>query len=147
MTKEFSPKDNAAHLFCLYLAEEMRMRAISLGQAKEMARAVIAHKNLIDNEEHLLHLIMELSKDFPQLKKFEQKLASYIERQSRSEGERKVTEFVAEVMATDQNLAMRILEDAIDSSNNLDILKSKYPKFAEFLTNNNARNRIQREIV
>jgi hypothetical protein len=132
MTK-LNPKDNAAHLFCLFLAEEMRMRAISLGVAKEMARAVVAHKNLIDNEEHLLRLILELAKDYPQLKKFEQKLAVYIERQGRTDAEKKVTEFVATIMDTDQNLAMQILDDAIDVNNNLDILKTKYPSFAEFL--------------
>jgi hypothetical protein len=127
------PRDNAAHLFCLFLAEEMRQHTVSLGEAKEMARAVVKNKNLIDNEEHLLGLIMELSKDFPQLKKFELRLASYIEKQSRDEGERKVVAFVATVMDTDQNLAMQILEDAIDQKHNLDILKTKYPKFAEFL--------------
>ncbi|MBX4204683.1 MAG: hypothetical protein KW788_00670 [Candidatus Doudnabacteria bacterium] len=133
MQTKLNPKDNAAHLFCLFLAEEMRMRMISLGTAKEMARAVVAHKNLIDSEEHMLRLIMELAKDFPQLKKFEQKLAVYIERQGRSDAEKKVTEFVAGIMDTDQNLAMQVLEDAIDANNNLDILKNKYPKFAEFL--------------
>ncbi|MBX4191860.1 MAG: hypothetical protein KW804_03610 [Candidatus Doudnabacteria bacterium] len=132
MTK-LKPKDNAAHLFCLYLAEEMRQRTISLGEAKELARAVVAHKNLIDNEEHLLRLVMELSKDFPRLKKFEQSLAVYIKRKGRTIGEKLVTEFVASIMDTDQNLSMQILEDAIDANNNLDILKSKYPKFAEFL--------------
>ena len=133
MSKHLNPKDNAAHLFCLFLAEEMRQRTISLGEAKEMARALVAHKNLIDNEEHMLHLILELSKDFPQLKRFEQKLAIYIEKQSRSVAERKITEFVAAIMDRDQNLAMQILEDAIDSRHNLDILKSKYPAFKEFL--------------
>jgi len=133
MTTKLSPKDNSAHLLCLFLAEEMRMHTISLGEAKEIARAVVAHKNLIDNEEHMLHLIMELSKDYPQLKKFEKNLAVYIEKQSRSEGEKKVTEFVASIMDSDPAAAMKILEDAIDVANNLDILKSKYPKFAEFL--------------
>jgi hypothetical protein len=131
--KNLSPKDNSAHLFCLFLAEEMRQRSISLGEAKEMARAVVSHKNLIDNEEHLLHLVMELSKDFPQLKRFEQKLAIYIERKGRTEAERKVTEFVASIMDRDQNLAMQILDDAIDSGNSLEILMKKYPQFAEFL--------------
>ena len=133
MTKKLTPKDNSAHLFCLFLAEEMRMHTVSLGEAKEMARAVVAHKNLIDNEEHMLRLIIELSKDFPQLKKFEKKLATNIEKQGRSDAEKKVTEFVSIIMDTDSNLAMKILEDAIDASNNLDILKSKYSKFAEFL--------------
>ena len=133
MTQKISPKDNAAHQFCLFLAEEMRMHTISLGEAKEMARAIVAHKNLIDNEEHLLRLVMELSKDYPQLKKFEQKLAVYIERQGRSEAEKKVTEFVANIMDADQNLAIAILSDAIDGNNNLDMLCNKYPKFAEFL--------------
>lgn len=127
------PKNNSAHLFCLFLAEEMRLRRISLGEAKEMARAVVAHKNLIDNEEHLLKLVMELSKDFPELKKFEQKLAIYIEKKTRSDAEKKVTEFVALIMDTDQNLAMQILDDAIDSGNSLEKLGAKYPKFAEFL--------------
>jgi hypothetical protein len=133
MNQKLNPKDNSAQLFCLFLAEEMRLRVISLGEAKQIAKQVVAHKNLIDNEEHLLRLVMELSKDFPQLKKFEKKLATYIETSTRSDAERKVTEFVAQIMDTDQSLAMKILEDAIDASNNLDILKSKYPKFAEFL--------------
>lgn len=133
MSKKLNPKDNAAHLLCLFLAEEMRMRMISLGEAKEIARAVVAHKNLIDNEEHMLHLVLELSKDYPQLKKFEKRLTAYIESSSRTDAERLVTEFVAQIMDTDQNQAMRILEDAIDAGNNLDILKAKYPKFTDFL--------------
>jgi hypothetical protein len=131
--KKLLPKDNAAHLFCLYLAEEMRVHTISLGEAKEITRAIVAHKNLIDNEEHMLRLVMELSKDYPRLKKFEQSLAVYLERKGRTESEKKVTEFVATIMDTDPNTAMQILDDAIDSHNNLDILKSKYPKFAEFM--------------
>jgi hypothetical protein len=126
-------KDNAGHLVCLFLAEEMRQHTISLGEAKQIARAIVLHKNLIDSEEHLLHLIMELSKDYPQLKKFEQKLVIYIEKQSRSESEKKITEFVASIMDQDQNLAMKILEDAIDAHNNLETLSQKYPKFAEFI--------------
>lgn len=136
MYQSKNPKDNAAHLLCLFLAEEMRLRMISLGAAKEIARQVVAHKNLIDNEEHMLRFVMELSKDFPQLKKFEQKLVVYIERQSRSDAEKKVTEFVASILDKDQNLAIQILDDAIDTNNSLEVLMKKYPQFAEFLTQN-----------
>src|SRR4051812_21168925 len=128
-----NPKDNAVHLLCLFLAEEMRLRMISLGEAKQIATQVLIHKNLIDNEEHMLRLVMELSKDFPQLKKFEQKLAVYIERKTRSDAERKVTEFVATIMESDQNLAIQILDDAIDNNNSLEFLMKKYPQFTEYL--------------
>ncbi|HEX5429703.1 MAG TPA: hypothetical protein VFX17_01310 [Patescibacteria group bacterium] len=134
--KKLNPKDNAAHLFCLFLAEEMRKRTISLGQAKEMARAVVAHKNLVDNEEHMLRLVIELSKDFPQLKNFEKKLAEYIEKTTRSKQELLITEFVSQIMDSDPNQAMRILDDAIESSYNLDALKAKYPELGQFLNQN-----------
>lgn len=130
---KLNPKDNAAHLFCLFIAEEMRMHTVSLGEAKEIARALVAHQNLIDNEEHMLRLVMELSKDYPALKRFEKKIATYVDQKSRSESEKKVTEFVSAIMDTDQNLAMQILDDAISSGNSLDMLVAKYPKFSEFL--------------
>src|SRR5207248_1254211 len=111
------PKDNALHLLCLFLAEEMRMRSLSLGAGKEIARAVLSNKNLIDNEEHMLRLTLELAKDFPQLKRFEQKLAIYIERQSRSDAEKNV-EFNEEQMR--ETVAM--LESEILAENRLNKL-------------------------
>ncbi len=129
-------KDNALHLLCLFLAEEMRMHMISLGAAKEIARSVIANANLIDNEEHMLRFVAEISKDYPQLKRFEQKLAIYIERQGKSDSEKLVAKFVESIVSSDQNLAMSILDDAINSDNSLDELKAKYPQFAKFLEEN-----------
>ena len=131
------PKENAAMMLSLFLAEEMRMHKVSLGEAKEIARGFVTHKNLIDNEEHMLRLTIELSKDFPALKRFEKKLVDYIEVQDQTEGEKKITEFVAGIMDTDPNLAMQILEDAISDNNNLDLIKQKYPQFADYLTKSN----------
>jgi hypothetical protein len=136
MYKPKDPKDNALHLLCLFLAEEMRMRSLSLGDAKEIARATLLHKNLIDNEEHMLRFMIELSKDYPQLKRFESKLAAYIERKSRSDAEKRVAQFVETIMETDQTLALTLLDDAINSDNSLEELSQKYPAFAEFLKNN-----------
>jgi hypothetical protein len=133
MYQPTNPKDNAAQLLCLYLAEEMRMRAISPGEAKEIARALVAHKNLIDNEEHMLRFVIELSKDHPRLIQFEKKLALYLERKGRNDAEKKVTQFVAAILEEDQNLALAILDDAIDSNNSLTVLTKKYPQFAQYL--------------
>ena len=128
-----NPKDAALNQLCLFLAEEMRIHTISLGEAKGIARQVLTNGNLIDNEEHLLRLMIELSKDYPQLKKFEKKLTIYIERTSRNEAEKKVTEFVQQFMDKNQDLALSILDDAINSGNSLEALSQKYPEFAEFI--------------
>lgn len=128
-----SRSENAAKLLCLFMAEEMRMRMMSLGEAKEIAAAYVKHKKLIDNEEHMLRLTIELSKDFASLKRFEKKLAYYIEKQSRTDGEKQITEFVATIMDSDPQTAMGILSDAIDENNNIEKLKIKYPNFAQFI--------------
>src|SRR5262245_22806833 len=122
MYKPKNPQDNALHQLCLFLAEEMRMRMISLGTAKEIAKHVLANKNLIDNEENMLKLMAEMSKDFPQLKRFEHKLALYIERKGKSDAEKKVAAFVESILDQNQNMALSILDDAINSDNSLEEL-------------------------
>lgn len=130
-------KNQFAYMVCLFLAEGMRTRKISLKRAGEIAEKVLANINLIDTEEDFLKLIKELSKDFEELLMLENKVLKQRSLDMKRDMEVKVREFSIQVLPTNPKLALLILEKAAENDASLESLAQTFPEFAEYLKKNN----------
>ena len=127
-------KEEYAKSVCLFLAELLRTRKITLARAAEIAQKVLDHINLIDTEADFLKLIKEMTYDFEELFRLEERVIMHMETGRRQQMEDKVREFVIMVMVTDSSLALSVLQAAINEEAKLEDLCGKFPQFKEFLT-------------
>lgn len=138
-------KEEYAKSVCLFLAELLRTRKISLQRAAEIAQKVVDHVNLLDTEADFLKLIKELTYDFEELFKLEQRVMMHMETSKRLELENRVREFVIGVMGYDPNLALSVLQAAISEQTDMTNMCAKFPQFKEFIEHNaqpNAQPRV-----
>jgi len=126
-------KDQYAKSVCFFLAEEIRVKQMSLPRAAEIAQKVVDNLNLIDSEQDFLRFIKELSKDFEELFQLQERIQMDIHISTRKNLENKVREFVANILPQDTNLALRLLQEAIKDEINTDDLCKKFPEFQQFL--------------
>jgi hypothetical protein len=129
-------KEQYAQMVCLFLAEGLRTRRISLQRAAEIAEKFLQNLNLLDTENDFLSLIKELSKDFDELSVLETKVAKSKETTEKRKLEALVKEFVIGILATDVKMAMNILQDASIGDAQLRDLGAKYPAFKNYLGKN-----------
>lgn len=125
-------KEQYAKAVSMFLAEMLRTRKIGLTRSAEIAQKVIDNINLIDNEEHFLSFIKELSKDFEELFKLEKIVLKDLKVTQRHNMEEKVREYAITIMATDTKLALSILVEAIREDIQMEDLFNKFPGFREF---------------
>lgn len=126
-------KEEHAKLICMFLAEQLRVNKISLRRAAEIAQKVLNNMNLIDSEQDLLVFIRDLSKDFEELIKLEDRVFFWKQANERKDLESSVRAYVIETIYKDPDLALKILNEAIKDEAKLEDLKQKFPSFAEFL--------------
>jgi hypothetical protein len=132
---KLSGKNDYAKSVCHFLAEGLRTRRIGLKRAAEIAQKVVDHINLLDTEKDFLALIKELSKDFEELLKLEDRIYMYIKSDDRVKMELKVKEFAVNLMAHDTALAVQIMEEAVKADADIKVLSEKFPQFKQFIAN------------
>jgi signal transduction histidine kinase len=131
-----APKEQYAQMVCLFLAEALRTRRISLQRAAEIAEKFLQNLSLLDTENDFLSLIKELAKDFDELDVLESRVAKSKETTEKRRLESLVKEFVIGILATDVKMAMSILQDASTDNAKLSDLGAKYPAFKNYLSKN-----------
>ncbi|MEO8065262.1 MAG: hypothetical protein ABI643_00210 [Candidatus Doudnabacteria bacterium] len=130
------PNDQYAKSVCYFLAEQLRVRNISLQRAAEIAQKVVDNINLIDNEQVFLKLIMDLTKDFDELFPLTERIQMSIHISERKLLEGEVLEFVEDILPVDTHTALRILQEAVKAQINKDVLRQEFPQFSQFLEKN-----------
>jgi hypothetical protein len=130
-----SKNDFARHI-SLFLAELLRTRKIDLERAAEIAQKVVENINLIDNENHFLQFVKELTLDFDELFPFEERVHMHLHVGERRDLERRVRSYAVHIMSTDLNQSLAILQEAIKDEINLDQLYSKFPQFKIYVDAN-----------
>jgi len=139
--QKLKDKNDFAKVVCLFLAEGLRTRKIGLLRASEIAQKVVDNINLLDTETDFLRLIKELSKDFEELVKLEDRVSLYIKSDERTKMETTVKEYVAKVLASNSQMAMDLIKDALKPGTDFKSLAAKYPEFKSYLEKKNASQR------
>ena len=128
-----SQKNEYAKHLSLFLAELLRTRKIDLYRAAEIAQKVVENINLVDSEQHFLKLVKELTLDFQELNAFDDRVHFHIQISERKDLEQKVRAFVVNIMTTDENLALQILQESTKEETKLQDLCGKFPLFKQFI--------------
>ncbi len=137
-------KEEFAKVVCLFLAEQLRIRDITLSRAAEISKKVLQHINLLDQESDFLKLIQELAKDFEELHKLEKRVFFYMEEDQRKTMESHVKDFVIHILTQDMQLALQIMERTIKEGSDLSSLTNQFPKFKEFMEESKEENETER---
>jgi hypothetical protein len=132
MTDINPKKEEYAKAVCMFLAEMLRTRKVSLARSAEIAQKVVDNINLIDTEEDFLRLIKELTSDFEELFKLQKIVLLDVERSQRRDMEETVREYVINIMGTDARQALDVLVEAVKAESQLPQLCAKFPKLKEF---------------
>lgn len=126
-------KEQYAKLTCLFLAEQLRVKKISLRRAADIAQKVVVNINLVDSESDFLRLIKELSKDFEELYTLEERVFFWMHANERRKLESSVRAFAIEVFPQNPKLALDVMLEAIKDEVRLDDLRQKFPLFTKYL--------------
>lgn len=130
-------KEEYAKIVCLFLAELLRTRKITLTRAAEICQKVTDNLNLVDSEEHFLSLVKQLSSDFEELFHLQALVNMHAAVSQRLDLEEKVRAFVISTLVQDSHLAMEILQEAVKVDIRLPDLCHKFPQFQKFININN----------
>jgi hypothetical protein len=133
MVTTLDNKNEYAKSICLFLAELLRTRRITLARSSEIAQKVLQNINLIDTEEDFLRLTKELAFEFEELHYFKERLSKNVHVNQRRELEKKVREFAASVMYQDSKLALDVLAAAVSDEARLEDLGARFPQFEQFI--------------
>ena len=128
-----SHKEQYARSICFFLAEQLRVRRVSLARAAEIAQKVMDNLNLIDTEQDFLRFIKALSQDFEELNQLQDRVFMSIHISARRDLETKVREFVVNILPQDTSLVLQILGEAIKDDVKVEDLCLKFPQFKQFL--------------
>lgn len=133
---DVSKKEEYAKAVCFFLSEMLRTHKISLERSAEIAQRILENINLLDTEEDFLKLIKELSKDFEELVKLEERAYYRVEQSDRKNLDHIVREFVIYTIAEDLKLAASLLQEVVNKKSTPEELCAKYPQFNEFISKN-----------
>src|SRR6185436_7071636 len=112
MREATEQKNEYAKAISLFLAELLRTRKITLHRAADIAQKVVENINLIDTEEHFLKLVKELSSDFDELQHLVERYHMHLKVTDRKDLEHKARMFAIQIMSSDMNLALQVLQEA-----------------------------------
>ncbi len=129
-------KNDYARVVCAFLAEGLRTRQVSLERSVEIADKVVQNINLLDTEQDFLGLIKELSKDFEELLKLEDRIERFIKTDERKKMEKLVQDYALQSMRQDLKEASQVMEAALQESATLESLSQQFPKFSKYLSQN-----------
>lgn len=125
-------KNEYARSVAFFLSELIRTRKTSLRRAADIASRVVIHLNLIDTEQDFLRLIKELTADFEELNKLQERIYISIKVDERKDLEKKVREFAVTTILSDVSLASQILQAASLEDVRINDLFEKFPQFYEW---------------
>lgn len=126
-------KEEYAKAVCYFLAEQLRIHKISLRRAADIGQKVLNNLSLIETERDFLRLVKELSKDFEELAKLEQRVFFYVEETDRKQMEKAVRDYVIAMLAQDVKMAVEILKEAVKDKATASSLSDKFPEFKQFI--------------
>lgn len=126
-------KEHYAKMVCLFLAEGIRTRKITLKRSAEIAEKVLLHLSLLDTEKDFLALVKELAKDFDEIIDLEGRIIRQDTINLKRHMEEIVKEFAVSIMASNSHLALDILQEATHDAATLEALAKKFPEFNNFL--------------
>lgn len=133
-------KDDYARTVTAFLAESLRTRKVSLERSVEISDKVVQNINLLDTEQDFLKLIKELSKDFEELHKLEERVVLLIKSDQRKKMETKVQEYATEAIMYNVQEATQLMEAAMQENATLDQLSLDFPQFKKYLHDHPNRN-------
>lgn len=126
-------KEEYAKEVCLFLAELLRTRKITLQRAAEIAEKVVQNINLIDSEAQFLTLIKDLTAEFTELFYLGERIHMHLGMSQRLLMESQVREFVINFLTRDIALAFNVLQEAVKDSVQTNDLCVKFPPFRQFI--------------
>jgi len=130
-------KDQYAKAVCLFLAEMLRTRKITLKRSSEISQKFLHNINLLDTEEQFLRLIKDMTPEFEELITLEQRVFLHMQIGERENLEAAVVEFVVHTLPVDLATATGVLQEAVNENCQLKDLMSKFPSFGEFMEQKN----------
>lgn len=130
--KQKDNKEEYTKAVCYFLAEQLRVHKISLRRAADIGQKVLNNLGLIETERDFLLLVKELSKDFEELAKLEQRIFFYVEETDRKQMEKAVRDFVIAKIAQDVKSSLLILVEAVKDKTTTQSLEEKFPEFKQF---------------
>lgn len=134
------PKEEYAKITCLFLAEQLRIRRITLKRVGEIAEKVARHINLINTERDFAALINELSKDFEELLMLGERLQFRLSVDDRKKNEQLIKQFAIFMLPQDSHLALSVMQEAAKEPFDFNLLLSKFPNFKQFIENHHVRS-------
>ncbi len=126
-------KEEYAKQVCLFLAELLRTRRITLMRAAEIAEQVTQNITLIDSEAQFLALIKDLTSQFQELLHLGERVHLHMDMTKRLLMESQVREFVITFLTRDTGLALNVLQEAVKDSIQTNDLCVKFPQFQQFI--------------
>jgi hypothetical protein len=136
MTNPQPSKEEYAKIVCLFLAELLRTRKITLMRAAEVCQKVTDNINLVDSEVHFLSLVKQLSADFEELTHLQTLANLHVQMSQRTDLEEKVRAFVISTLVQDPHQALEILQEAVKADIHLNDLVQRFPQFQQFINLN-----------
>lgn len=126
-------KEQFAKSVCLFLAEMLRTRKVTLHRGAEIARAMVLKLDEIETEEDFLRLTRELEYEFQELVALSHDLVFHQEVSRRQQMEQLVRAFVIHDLPGNPRQAVLIMEKALEPACSLEELATLFPDFAEFV--------------
>jgi len=137
MADQQAKKEQYAKTVCLFLAEQLRVKKIGLQRAADIAQKVVYNINLMDTEADFLRLVKELSKDFDELFRLEDRVFFNMIADERKQMENLVRNFAIQILSQDPNMALDIMLEAIKEETKVETLAAKFPKFNDYIRTKN----------
>lgn len=118
---------------CLFLAEMLRTRRVSLRRGADIAAAIVVKLDQIQSEAEFLQLVKQLEYEFQELQHLEQDLTFYHKVSQREKLEKLVREFAIQNLPDDPHRAVALMEEALLPGVELSELTKNFPDFGEFV--------------
>ena len=137
MHHEAELKEKLAKAVCLFLAEMLRTREVTLRRGAEIAAQVVDQLGEIKSEIHFLEIVREMEYEFQELKQLEKDLVFYHEVDKREKMEKLVRQYAVNYLPDNPEAAVDIMEEALKPDITLEDLAKKFVDFAKFINKNN----------
>lgn len=127
-------KEKLSKAVCLFLAEMLRTRSMSLERSAEIAAGIVEQLDEIQNEMHFLEVVREMEYEFQELKQLERDLVFYNQVGERERMEEVVRQYAINYLPDNPEAAVEIMEKALLSGTTLDDLIHEFPEFEKFVS-------------
>lgn len=136
MITDTKNREALSRCVCLFLAEMLRTRKVSLSRAADIAAVTLMEFDKIFSEAEFLEAIRRLEFEFQEIKYLEQDVLLFSQISERERMEHLVKEFVIKKLPTDPKLPLDIMQQALVSGSTLESLSRRFSDFALFVSEN-----------